>query len=167
MSYFNISDRWTLVLSQDNYKTIIDLHRLGFTFTNVGYFISDDGRWLPDPMRGTPAPLTNPQLDILYALTVNEAYSKDGSLDVDFICHLFVGLYSLDDIRDAIHWLAINGAIHRGDDGRYDISEVIRQCTLFQHRLENLPAGEQWNDSKWIETFIVRPIILNEMGAIA
>jgi|GEM_PF-4897918 len=167
MSYSIISRSWTLVLSQDNYKTIVDSHQLGFQFINVGFYIADDGSWLPDPTRGQPAPLTQPQLDILYALNLQEAYSNDGSLDVDFICHLFAGLYSSEDVNDAIHWLAINGAIRQRDDGRYSMDEIVRQCNLFQQRLESLPAGEKWNDPTWIETTIVRPVALSEMGAIA
>jgi hypothetical protein len=125
------------ISSLERYEIITTAHRLGFKHINCrGYYIADNGKWLPDPMRGTPAPLSKPQLDILYALFLKDAYSEDGTVDIAFICNLFDGLYTHQDVRDALHWMCINGALSIDKDGWYDLSEVTKQSELFLDRIE-------------------------------
>ena len=129
--------------SVDDFEIIITARHHGFQFINVGFAIADNGDWIPDhTFIGQPTPLTKPQFDVLRLMFYPASYTTDGHLNVAHICYVYDGLYTPQDIRDAIHWLAISGAIRKCDSktiwsGLYDLSEVIRQSELFLRQLQN------------------------------
>ncbi|GEM_PF-3638568 len=115
-----------------DYEAIITAHQLGFVFQDAGYRIMRQGMWYPMPYRYAPAPLSAIQREVLYVLCFYDIQSTATGVDSDTVNHILANSYTRQDIQDAIHWMAVNGAIHWcASCQQYNVAEVVRQANIF------------------------------------